>query len=159
MESSALWEERNGRHTKVLSQIKSILLWPGSCPDSVSDSEKRLILRAMSGFLLAYFLLMEAFCLLQSQLAELNTWLSPAALVLFLFSKILHTSWKKHENEIKFHINSSTKCYQLGTKDNLLKIKYCSTDHPEQLAWFLLFRITPCDSSSSKSPSSSQLPK
>lgn len=159
METSALWEKRDRRHTKVLSPMKSILLWPGSCPDLVSDSEKRHILRAMSGFLLAFFVLMGAFSLLQSQLAELNPWLSPAASVLFLFSKALHTSLKKHENEIQLHTDSSTKCYQLGTKDNFLKIKYCSTDHPQQLAWFLLFRITTYDSSSSKSLSSSQLPK
>lgn len=66
---------------------------------------------------------MGAFSLPETQLAELNTWLSAAASVLFVFFKELQTSLKKHENEIQLHIDSNTKCYQLGTKDNFLKIK------------------------------------
>lgn len=59
---------------------------------------------------------------LQSQLAELNTGLPPAASVLFLFSEIQHTGLKKHENEIQVHVDS-TRCYQLGTKGSFFKIK------------------------------------
>lgn len=71
-----------------------------------------------------------------------RTWLSPAASVGFLYPSL-----KKHMYEIQIHTESSRKCYQLATKDSSLKIKYCSTDHTEQPAWFPLLGITPYDGS------------
>lgn len=109
--------------TKVLSQIIRILLWPGSCPDLVSNSEKRHILRAMSVFLLAFFLLMGAFSLLRSQLAELNTWLSPAASVFFsVFQSTTHKLKEAREWNTTSH-RQQYKVLPAGHKRQFVKNK------------------------------------